>query len=522
MAVRARLSPPRAPRTEWPWHSVQSASLRSSLLFRGGRRLEAEAYLGEGYATRLAIESQSSGWTPLSKVARTWQPSRLKGIPISREHGTAFLTATQVYDVRPMPRKWLPIDRTHDHAKRFVSSGQILLTRSGNVGRATLAHNTTKGIIVSDDLLRVDAANQDWWGWIYAYLRALSVRKMMKAVEYGHIIKHLETHHLDSLPIVWVSHQSRAEYGLRARNILQMRNKAHELTVEAEARFAGAFGQLPDGQFDTTQFTTRANRLFAERRRLDAAYYSPAVKRIVDHLSRGASGWSSLTDLGFEVWLPDRFQRVAAAEGPLFVDSSALFEINPDISKRVAERDFGDGHAGRVRRGWILVARSGQTYGLIGSSMLAGARHEHKVVSDHIIRVAPAQAAGCGKRVQLKCRPGYVVVALTHPELGRPRVKALPYGSSIPSIEVNDLRQLQIPRLQLSLENEIADRVEEAARLRDNADEIETQLAESAEAEIRHFLGTGRPSDSNTPMRGRRIAVPGPSAPWRIRTVETA
>ena len=435
---------------------------------------------------------------------------------------TAFLTATQVYDVRPTPRKWLSIDRTQDHAKRLVSSGQILLTRSGNVGRATLAHNTTKGIIVSDDLLRVDAENQDWWGWIYAYLRAPSVRKMMKAVEYGHIIKHLETHHLDSLPIVWASDQSRVEYGSRARNILQTRNKAHELTVEAEARFTDAFGRLRDAEVDTSQFTIRANRLFAERRRLDAAYYRPTVKRIVEHLSRGASGWRSLTDLGFDVWLPDRFQRVAAAEGPRFVDSSALFEINPDISKRVAERDFGDGYAGRVRRGWILVARSGQTYGLIGSSMLAGARHEHKVISDHIIRVAPAQAVECGTRIEPQCRPGYVVVAMTHPELGRPRVKALPYGSSIPSIEVNDLRQFQIPRLQTAVENEIADRVEEAARLRDEADAIEIQLAESAEAEIRRFVGARQPSDPIAPKRARSVTVARRHAGPNITTVETA
>ena len=157
------------------------------------------------YATRLAIESKPSGWTRLSTVARTWQPSRLKGIQIGREHGTPFLTATQVYDFRPTPRKWLSIERTHDHAIRFVSNGQILLTCSGNVGRATLAHKTTSGVLVSHDLLGIDPKDQDWWAaWIYAYLRAPAVRKMMRTAEYGHIIKHLETHHLDSLPVVWV------------------------------------------------------------------------------------------------------------------------------------------------------------------------------------------------------------------------------------------------------------------------------------------------------------------------------
>ena len=78
-------------------------------------------------------------------------------------------------------------------------------------------------------------------------------------------------------------------------------------------------------------------------------------------------------------------------------------------------------------------------------------------------------------------------MAMDHPELGRPRVKALPYGSSIPHIEVSDLEGFRIPRLDPSVENETADCVEEAARLRDEADELETRLADSAESEVRRF-----------------------------------
>ena len=51
--------------------------------------------------------------------------------------------------------------------------------------------------------------------------------------------------------------------------------------------------------------------------------------------------------------------------------------------------NFGDSHNGRVERGWILVARSGQIYGLNGTAMVSGPFHENKVISDHIIRIAP-------------------------------------------------------------------------------------------------------------------------------------
>ena len=89
VALRARLSPPQELRSDWPWHSVQSTSLKASLMFRSGRRLEAGTYLGEGYAARLAIESKQTGWVQLSTgSSNDGQPSRLKAIQISSEYGT--------------------------------------------------------------------------------------------------------------------------------------------------------------------------------------------------------------------------------------------------------------------------------------------------------------------------------------------------------------------------------------------------------------------------------------------------
>ena len=164
MALRARLTPPREPQTDWPWHEVNYSSIHSSLIFGAGRRMEAENFLAIGFKTRQAIKLRSSGWTPLAQIALTSQPSRLKGIQVCPEFGTPFLAATQVYDVRPIPRKWLSLNRTSDHAERFVTERTILLTCSGSVGRATLAHSTTSNTLISHDLLRLNAREKHWWG----------------------------------------------------------------------------------------------------------------------------------------------------------------------------------------------------------------------------------------------------------------------------------------------------------------------------------------------------------------------
>ncbi len=202
MVDRARLSPPRPDLPdEWPWHETRWVSLPVSTLFGGDRRLEADTYLASGYGERLAIESRSGGWQKLHQLARVWQPSRLKGIQVSRAFGTPFLAATQVFALRPTPRKFLSLDRTDDSANRFVHSGMIVVTCSGNVGRATLAYRPLEKVLISHDLLRLEPHDPADWGWIYAYLRSSRCHAMMTAVQYGHVIKHLETSHLDALPL---------------------------------------------------------------------------------------------------------------------------------------------------------------------------------------------------------------------------------------------------------------------------------------------------------------------------------
>ena len=67
-------------------------------------------------------------------------------------------------------------------------------------------------------------------------------------------------------------------------------------------------------------------------------------------------------------------------------------------------------------------------------------------------------------------------------------MKSLPYGSSIPEIDVFDVQRFMVPRLSNAAENEIADRVEEAARLRDAADALESEVASEADEVISNFL----------------------------------
>jgi hypothetical protein len=137
---------------------LKHASVRVNQLLAGDRRMEAETYLSHGSSLREAIEARPTGWKPFGDLAQVKQPGRLKGILVSQEYGTPFLAATQVFDVRPTPRKFLALEKMETAKDCFVD-GTILVTRSGSVGHSTLAHAPHRGVVISDDLLRVSAKN---------------------------------------------------------------------------------------------------------------------------------------------------------------------------------------------------------------------------------------------------------------------------------------------------------------------------------------------------------------------------
>ena len=323
--------------------------------------MEAETYLSRGFSLREAIEARPTGWKPFGDLACVEQPGRLKGILVSQEYGTPFLAATQVFDVRPIPRKFLALDKMETAKDCFVDDGTILVTRSGSVGRSTLAHAPHRGVVISDDLLRVSAKDKRDYGWLYAYLHAPQVRAMTVGAQYGHIIKHLEVSHLEALPIPTVDDATAAEFSRRVARILDFRNEGHRLTLEAEAGFEKALGPLRVNDWGDEGFTIKASKAFlGGRRRFDASVHNPGVAAIRRHLAKHGNGFATVAGAGYEVWLPTRFRRIPAEDGVWLVDSADLTEVNPDLSKRIADGDFGDVHKGRVEAGWyswLVLAR---------------------------------------------------------------------------------------------------------------------------------------------------------------------
>jgi hypothetical protein len=71
-------------------------------------------------------------------------------------------------------------------------------------------------------------------------------------------------------------------------------------------------------------------------------------------------------------------------------------------------------------------------------------------------------------------------------------LKSLPYGSSVPEIDVADVQKLELVCLDKEKENHIADLAEHSAKLRSDADIIENEIAIEAENILKRFIAGGK------------------------------
>lgn len=441
-------------------------------VFEGERRLEGETYLTGGFQLRKRLAAANEALRQVGDAAKVWQPDRLKGVGVSQEHGVPFLTATQTFDIRPVPRKFLAPSRTPQLNDRLVKPGWILLTRSGSVGDAIVSGKSHDGMIISDDLLRVEVKAEQDWGYFYAFFRSWIGRTMLRSTKYGSIIKHLESHHVAGIPLPNVGDDVRSVLLQRMKRVCELRDQAYERTMEAEALFEKAIAFK--GAAENEVFATSATAVQPPRYRLEAAFHRPAVRSLLGAIKKAGTTMplSAVSESAFGV---KRFKHHYRTEGIAYLDSEDLFKINPEITKFIPSGAKKDAKDYFVKKGWLLMASSGQLYGLNGNVVLANHWHEGKIVSNHVLRIVPKLKG------ENAIRPGYLQMALGHPVLGRPLVKRFAFGSEVPEIAAEDLLTCTVVRLDGHVETEIADRVEEASDLYSFAEDEEQGMVDLLE-----------------------------------------
>jgi len=189
--------------------------------------------------------------------------------------------------------------------------------------------------------------------------------------------------------------------------------------------------------------------------------------------------YERLGDIADRVWWMARFKRFYGNDGIPYLSADELFTVNAPENKRILidKRDKHEDYF--VRKGWIVMACSGQVYGLNGAAALMTEHHENTFFSHDLIRIVTKPA---------RIRAGYLLVALTHYTHGRPLLIRAAYGTSIPHLDPGDVADFPVVRLDAAKESTISDLAEQSAKARADADIIEREIASDAAAIIDRFI----------------------------------
>lgn len=100
-----------------------------------------------------------------------------------------------------------------------VNEGDILISRSGTIGKVTYAtKDLAENYIVSDDLVRVRVKDPNLRAYLVAYFTSATALSLMLLDEYGSVQQHLQPRHIQEMLIPVPSDWSYAKKIIDAGN----------------------------------------------------------------------------------------------------------------------------------------------------------------------------------------------------------------------------------------------------------------------------------------------------------------
>lgn len=140
-------------------------------------------------------------------ASRIWKGARFKREDLETDQiGTEtvpYFTPSAVF-MRGDGVKLLDLSRCQAKRKAVILAhraveGEILITRSGTIGRIAVVGPSLQGVLLSDDLIRVWIEDRDVRAFVLQFLKSPEGQDQLRRNEYGTVQQHLEPAHVADL-----------------------------------------------------------------------------------------------------------------------------------------------------------------------------------------------------------------------------------------------------------------------------------------------------------------------------------
>jgi type I restriction enzyme M protein len=129
--------------------------------------------------------------------------------------------------------------------KLRVQRGDILISRSGSIGRVTIITQQHHNAIVSDDMIRVVIPDEEMKFYVYHYLQSKFAQDQFKINEYGSIQQHLEPAHVKETLIPIPDNRDDVKAIIKkSKKAFRLKEKAYLESVNAMAEVDSTIGSI--------------------------------------------------------------------------------------------------------------------------------------------------------------------------------------------------------------------------------------------------------------------------------------
>ena len=431
-------------------------------------RLDASAYNMDVLMAKAKVIKYLNGykllWGEDGLIKDAYYPGRYKRIYSNANNGVPFFLPSQLDEIYPKPSKYVSSKTASLLKKDLIKKGELLLSRSGTIGKCTIASKTSIGRLFSDDVIRITFKEDYDLGYVYAFFNTDAGLTLLQSNNYGAVIDHIEPEHLSHVLIPNAPIELRKRIHKLRMESFELRDKSNDLIDKAQELLCVEL-QLPKLSSITPQcympqvaFNNYAVKASQLNGRLDASYHIPLAAEVVRYVSANAKEVLTLGDykLSKNIILAGVFKRtyVNKDQGVPFLGGRDILTLSPRVEKYLSKTV----HHTRIQKelkvseNYILISDRGT----IGKVQIVPKHWNDWAVSQNIIKVIPSNSNIAGYL--------YAYLSL---DIISVLIKREIYGSVVDMIDDDNVASIPVPLLKNnSAQQQINDWVLEANDLR--------------------------------------------------------
>lgn len=469
---------------------MKTQIVQKSWLIEAGHRLDCSPFMSGAIEAKHTLKSiknvdELSTLTTSPKLG-VYHAGRYKRVWVDDPKlGVSFMSSTNVLNSDLAGFTFISKKSLEENPLLGIKENQILITRSGTIGRMRFSRKDMVGMALTEHVLRVDIdPKKAPEGYVYAFLASKFGVPMVIAPTYGAIIQHIEPQHIFTLPVPRFNASDESKIDKKIKQSTEMMEVYQEKLNEASSLILKSSDLSNYCSFDwhqngkDTGFTIKK---FNDSLSLRALNYNERFNGLVNRLKQNHfKTLSEIVENG-ELRTGVRFKRIDASEefGVKLVGQKQAFWQRPE-GRYVSPAFTPPGVI--VPDGTLLISAQG-TLGersIFCKPVLVKGKWAEYAYTQHFLRV----------RSGLDNIPNEYLYAFFRTEVAYRCLWSMSMGSAQQDINLKMLRKLPIPILEQNEIDKVVALVNEAFDLREKADELELSAIKEIEDLIEQESGT--------------------------------